>query len=65
MAGDSLVSLVFALNAKPNITIFLLDNVPKSFLTINFEILCCCQSFILTTLSQNEATSGNPKNSDR
>ena len=39
IAGDSLVSLVFALNAKPNITIYILDNVPKTFLTINFEIL--------------------------
>ena len=39
IAADSLVSFVLALKAKPKIEIFLLLTVPKSFLTINLDIL--------------------------
>ena len=39
MAADSLVSFVSALKANPSIAIFFPETVPKSFLTINLEIL--------------------------
>ena len=50
--GDSLVSLVLALNEKPRIDIFLADIVPKSFSMIILEILCCCHLLIFKTPSQ-------------
>ena len=39
MAADSLVSFVFALKANPRTHIFFYETVPKSFLTIKFDIL--------------------------
>ena len=39
IAADSLVSFVFALNAKPKTIIFLLDKEPNNLLVINFAIL--------------------------
>ena len=65
IAGDSLVSFVSALKAKPNIEIFLLLKVPNNLFKTVLYILYCCQLFILITCSQYAATSGNPKCSER
>ena len=43
IAGDSLVSFVLDLKAKPNIDIFLPVIVPKSLSITKDEILFCCQ----------------------
>ena len=60
IAGDSLVSLVFALIAKPKIANFLPEIVPNNFSTIIFEIRLSCHVFISITFCQYSATSFNP-----